>query len=89
MAYKIHGRVGDSPIIEAGLFVEGEVGAAMLRGVGKETIRIAGSHTIVELMRQGRTPQEACEEAIKRVIGKNGEAKAKEIECCVPCFEQR
>lgn len=79
MAYKMHGRVGDSPIIGAGLFVDGEVGAATATGVGEEMIRIAGSHTIVELMRQGRTPQEACEEAIKRVIRKNGEAKAKEL----------
>lgn len=79
MAYKMHGRVGDSPIIGAGLFVDGEVGAATATGVGEEMIRIAGSHTIVELMRQGRSPQEACEEAIKRVIRKNGEARAKEL----------
>jgi N4-(beta-N-acetylglucosaminyl)-L-asparaginase len=79
MAYKMHGRVGDSPIIGAGLFVDGEVGAATATGVGEEMIRIAGSHTIVELMRNGRSPQEACEEAIKRVIKKNGEARAKEL----------
>jgi N4-(beta-N-acetylglucosaminyl)-L-asparaginase len=79
MAFKMHGRVGDSPIIGAGLFVDGEVGAATATGVGEEMIRIAGSHTIVELMRHGRTPQQACEEAIKRVIKKNGEAKAKAL----------
>jgi len=79
MAFKMHGRVGDSPIIGAGLFVDGEVGAATATGVGEEMIRIAGSHTIVELMHNGRTPQEACEEAIKRVIRKNGEARAKEL----------
>jgi N4-(beta-N-acetylglucosaminyl)-L-asparaginase len=79
MAYKMHGRVGDSPIIGAGLFVDGEVGAATATGVGEEMIRIAGSHTIVELMRQGRSPQQACEEAINRVIQKNGEARAKEL----------
>lgn len=73
MAYKMHGRVGDSPIIGAGLYVDGEVGAATATGVGEEMIRISGSHTIVELMRQGRTPQEACEEAIKRVVKKRGE----------------
>lgn len=73
MAYKLHGRVGDSPIIGAGLFVDNEVGAATASGEGEEMIRIAGSHTIVELMRQGRTPQEACEEAIRRVIKKHGE----------------
>ncbi len=79
MAYKMHGRVGDSPIIGAGLYVDGEIGAATATGVGEEMIRIAGSHTIVELMRQGRSPQEACEEAVKRVIRKRGEAKAKEL----------
>lgn len=78
MAFKMHGRVGDSPIIGAGLYVDGEVGAATATGVGEEMIRIAGSHTIVELMRQGRTPQEACEEAVKRVIKKHGE-KAKDL----------
>jgi len=78
MAYKMHGRVGDSPIIGAGLYVDGEVGAATATGVGEEMIRISGSHTIVELMRQGRTPQEACEEAIKRVVKKHGE-KSKDI----------
>lgn len=79
MAFKMHGRVGDSPIIGAGLYVDGEVGAATATGVGEEMIRIAGSHTIVELMRQGRSPQEACEEAIKRLIHKRGEEKAKEL----------
>jgi N4-(beta-N-acetylglucosaminyl)-L-asparaginase len=78
MAFKMHGRVGDSPIIGAGLYVDGEVGAATASGQGEEMIRIAGAHTIVELMRQGRSPQEACEEAIKRVIKKHGE-KAREV----------
>ena len=79
MAFKLHGRVGDSPIIGAGLYVDGEVGAATATGVGEEMIRIAGSHTIVELMRQGKSPQEACEEAIRRLIKKRGEEKAKEL----------
>jgi N4-(beta-N-acetylglucosaminyl)-L-asparaginase len=79
MAFKMRGRVGDSPIIGAGLYVDGEVGAATATGVGEEMIRIAGSHTIIELMRFGRTPQEACEEAIKRVVKKHGE-KAREIQ---------
>lgn len=79
MAFKMHGRVGDSPIIGAGLYVDGEVGAATASGVGEEMIRIAGSHTIVELMRHGRSPQEACEEAVKRLIEKRGEEKAKEL----------
>jgi N4-(beta-N-acetylglucosaminyl)-L-asparaginase len=78
MAYKMRGRVGDSPIIGAGLYVDGDVGAATATGVGEEMIRIAGSHSIVELMRSGRSPQEACEETIKRVVKKHGE-KAKDI----------
>lgn len=68
MAYKLHGRVGDSPIIGAGLFVDNEVGAACATGVGEAVIRIAGSAVVVELMRHGRSPQEACEEAIQRIV---------------------
>ena len=70
MAYKIHGRVGDSPIIGAGLFVDGDVGAACATGVGELMMRTAGSHTVVELMRQGRTAEEACREAIARILRK-------------------
>ncbi len=68
MAYKMHGRVGDSPIIGAGLYVDNEVGAATATGHGEEVIRIAGSHLVVELMRQGRTPEAACREAVERVV---------------------
>lgn len=71
LAYKMHGRVGDSPIIGAGLFVDDEVGAATATGLGESIIRICASFLIVELMRQGRTPQEACEEAIRRLVAKN------------------
>jgi len=70
MAYKMHGRLGDSPIIGAGLYVDGEVGAATATGHGEEVIRIAGCHLVVELMRQGRTPEEACREAVERVYKK-------------------
>lgn len=70
-AYKLHGRVGDSPIIGAGLFVDNEVGAACATGLGEAVIRIAGSHTVVELMRHGRTPEEACKEAVERIIAKH------------------
>ncbi len=70
-AYKLHGRLGDSPIIGAGLFVDNEVGAAVATGLGEAIIRIAGSHTVVELMRQGKTPQEACIEAVERIIAKH------------------
>jgi len=71
MAYKIGGRVGDSPIIGAGLFVDNEVGGATATGVGEEVVRTVGSFLIVELMRQGKSPQEACEEGVKRIIAKN------------------
>ncbi len=68
MAYKMHGRVGDSPIIGAGLYVDNEIGAATATGHGEEVIRIAGCHLVVELMRQGRTPVQACKEAVERVV---------------------
>jgi N4-(beta-N-acetylglucosaminyl)-L-asparaginase len=71
MAYKIAGRVGDSPIIGAGLFIDNEVGGATATGVGEEVIRTVGSFLIVELMRQGKSPQEACEEGVKRIMAKN------------------
>ncbi|MEO8068448.1 MAG: N(4)-(beta-N-acetylglucosaminyl)-L-asparaginase [Flavobacteriales bacterium] len=71
LAFKIHGRVGDSPIIGAGLFVDGDVGAACATGTGELMIKIAGSHTVVELMRQGALPEEACKEAVERILRKN------------------
>ena len=71
MAYKLAGRVGDSPIIGAGLFVDNEVGGATATGVGEEVVRTVGSFLIVELMRQGKSPQEACEEGVKRIMTKN------------------
>jgi len=71
MAYKYAGRVGDSPIIGAGLFVDNEIGGATATGVGEEVVRTVGSFLIVELMRQGKSPQEACEEGVKRIMEKN------------------
>ncbi len=67
-AYKLHGRVGDSPIIGAGLFVDNEVGCAAATGLGEEVIKTTGSFLVVELMRQGYDPTKACEEALNRVI---------------------
>lgn len=67
LAFKMHGRVGDSPIIGAGLYVDNEVGAATATGMGEAVIKVCGAHLIVELMRQGYSPQEACEVAIKRI----------------------
>jgi N4-(beta-N-acetylglucosaminyl)-L-asparaginase len=71
MGYKMAGRVGDSPIIGAGLFVDNEVGGATATGVGEEVVRTVGSFLIVELMRQGKSPQEACEEGVRRIMEKN------------------
>jgi N4-(beta-N-acetylglucosaminyl)-L-asparaginase len=68
LAYKMHGRVGDSPIIGAGLYVDNEVGAATATGHGEEVIRIAGCHTVIELMRQGMPPEEACMRAVERIM---------------------
>jgi N4-(beta-N-acetylglucosaminyl)-L-asparaginase len=79
MAFKMRGRVGDSPIIGAALFVDNEIGAATSTGVGEEVIRIVGSHLVVELMRQGNSPQEACEKAVQRIV-KNQPVKSKEIQ---------
>lgn len=68
LSYKLPGRVGDSPLIGAGLYVDDEAGAAGATGVGEEIIRVGGSLFIVEQMRAGKGPQEACELAVKRVI---------------------
>lgn len=79
LAYKLHGRVGDSPIIGAGLFVDNEVGAATATGLGEAVIRIAGSHTVVETMRHGATPQEACKEAVERIIRKHPDVEDMQV----------
>ena len=71
MAYKMHGRVGDSPIIGAGLFVDNEVGGACATGVGEAIIRVAGSAIVVELMRNGMTPDEACKATVERIVRKH------------------
>ncbi len=71
MAYKIHGRVGDSPIIGAGLFVDNEIGAATSSGVGEEVIRICGTHLVVEFMRNGYSPEMACKKACERIVNRD------------------
>ena len=68
LSWKLHGRVGDSPVIGAGMFVDNEVGGACATGVGEAVLKTLGSFLVVELMRQGATPQEACEEAIARIV---------------------
>ncbi len=77
--FKMRGRVGDSPIIGAGLFVDNEVGACTATGQGEDVIRVAGSHTVVELMRQGLSPEAACKKVIERII-KIKEEKTKDIQ---------
>jgi N4-(beta-N-acetylglucosaminyl)-L-asparaginase len=67
MAWKLHGRVGDSPIIGAGLYVDGEIGGAASTGRGEECIRACGSFLIVEMMRMGLSPKDACRVACERV----------------------
>lgn len=81
IAWKMHGRVADSAIIGAGLYVDNDVGAATASGVGEEMIRNAASFLVVELMRQGRTPTEACREAIQRVVHKRP-AASKTVQVC-------
>ena len=79
MAFKMRGRVGDSPIIGAGLFVDNEVGAVTATGQGEDVIRICGSHAVVEYMRQGMAPEDACMAAVVRIARIKGE-KAKDIQ---------
>jgi len=71
LAFKMAGRVGDSPIIGSGLFIDNQIGGATATGMGEEVLKTVGSFLIVELMRQGRSPQEACEEAILRIVTTN------------------
>jgi N4-(beta-N-acetylglucosaminyl)-L-asparaginase len=71
MAYKIRGRVGDSPIIGAGLFIDGDVGGATATGVGEAMIRTAGCSAVVESMRRGASPEEACYEIVQRILKKH------------------
>lgn len=72
-AYKMHGRVGDSPLIGAGLYVDNEVGAATATGMGELMIKTVGCHLVVELMRQGASPEQACRQAVERIAAKLGD----------------
>lgn len=78
LSFKMRGRVGDSPIIGAGLFVDNEIGGATSTGMGEAIIKVAGSHLVVELMRQGYEPEEACKAAVERIIKK--EPKYKDLQ---------
>lgn len=75
LSYKWHGRVADSALIGCGLFVDNEVGAACATGVGEEIIKIAGSHSVVERMREGDHPEDACRKVIKRMLKRNPDFK--------------
>ena len=88
MGFKMRGRLGDSPIIGAGLFVDNEVGACTATGQGEDVIRIAGAHTVVELMRQGMLPELACKKAVERIVKIKG-AKAKDIQVAFLALNKR
>ncbi len=77
MGFKMRGRIGDSPIIGAGLYVDGEIGACTATGQGEDVIRVAGSHSVVEYMRQGYGPELACQKIIERIIKIKGDAAQK------------
>lgn len=79
LAYKMHGRVGDSPIIGAGLFVDNEIGGAAATGRGELVMKTLGSFLIVEFMRNGMSPEEACNAAIARIVAKIPECKNHQI----------
>lgn len=79
LGFKMHGRVGDSPIIGAGMYVDNEVGAACATGLGETVLRICGSYLVVELMRQGLSPKEACQKAIERLVSKNPDYKNAQV----------
>ena len=73
LAYKMKGRIGDSPIIGSGLFIDNKIGGAVATGLGEEVVKTVGSFLVVELMRQGNSPQEACEIAVKRIVSSNSQ----------------
>lgn len=80
LAFKMRGRVGDSPIIGAGLFVDGEVGACSATGLGEYILKAQSSFLVVELMRQGKSPEEACKEALERIINKYWEDRERDFQ---------
>jgi N4-(beta-N-acetylglucosaminyl)-L-asparaginase len=84
----MRGRVGDSPIIGAGLFVDNQVGACVATGQGEDVIRVAGASTVVELMRQGQSPQQACATVIQRIV-KIKKEKSKDIQVAFLALSNR
>jgi N4-(beta-N-acetylglucosaminyl)-L-asparaginase len=88
MGFKMRGRLGDSPIIGAGLFVDNEVGAVTSTGQGEDVIRVCGSHSVVEMMRQGMGPEAACKAVVERIIRIKG-PKAKDIQVAFIALNKR
>lgn len=80
MAFKMRGRVGDSPIIGAGLYVDNEVGAAAATGLGEEVIKVCGSHMVIEAMRHGMLPENACKLAAEKIVKRNTAEQLKNIQ---------
>lgn len=80
LAFKMRGRVGDSPIIGAGLFVDNEVGAAVSTGLGEEVMRVCGSHMVVEAMRHGAAPEDACKLTVEKILKRKGVDKMKDVQ---------
>lgn len=79
LGFKMRGRLGDSPIIGAGLYVDNEVGACTATGQGEDVIRVAGAHSVIEFMRQGLSPEAACRKVIERIVKIKGD-KVKDIQ---------
>lgn len=78
-AWKLHGRVGDSPIIGAGLFLDNDVGAACATGLGEAVVRVAGSAMVVEMMRMGMSPSEACKRVVERIYNKHQDVEGLQV----------
>ena len=88
MGFKMRGRLGDSPIVGAGLFVDNEIGAVTSTGQGEDVIRVCGSHSVVECMRQGMGPEEACKAVVERIIRIKSD-KAKDIQVAFIAMNKR
>jgi N4-(beta-N-acetylglucosaminyl)-L-asparaginase len=86
--FKMRGRVGDSPIIGAGLYVDNEVGAVVATGQGEDVIRVAGASAVVEWMRQGKSPEEACRLVVEKV-NRIKKEKAKDIQVCFVAINKK
>lgn len=89
LAFKMRGRVGDSPIIGAGLFVDNEVGAAVATGLGEEVMKVCGSHMVVEAMRHGIAPEDACKLAVEKIISRHTTTELKNIQVAFIAIDKK